>query len=156
MIQRIQTVYLFLAVVCCIACLILPIGQLLSDGMLPPQQMYNAWIVNQTYAAEHINNGLLLLLFILLVLTAAISLLSIFGYRNRKRQAKMCSIGMVMLVLWHVALCVLVFTQVPESLHFSPKPGASLPVVALVFLLLARKGILKDEKLVRAADRIRD
>jgi hypothetical protein len=31
----------------------------------------------------------------------------------------------------------------------------SLPMVAVILIFLARKGILDDEKLVRAADRIR-
>ena len=32
---------------------------------------------------------------------------------------------------------------------------ASLPIIAAIFCLLARRGIIADEKLVRAADRLR-
>ena len=32
---------------------------------------------------------------------------------------------------------------------------AAMPMVAVLFLFLARKGILKDEKLVKSLDRIR-
>ena len=34
-------------------------------------------------------------------------------------------------------------------------PGALLPVLAIVFLILALRGITKDEKLVKSMDRLR-
>lgn len=38
---------------------------------------------------------------------------------------------------------------------FTPGIGLAFPLLAILFLLLAARGIRKDEALVRAADRIR-
>ena len=44
---------------------------------------------------------------------------------------------------------------VDEEVHFVPSMYAVLPLFALVAILLARRGILADEKLVRDSERIR-
>ena len=43
----------------------------------------------------------------------------------------------------------------PEGTTFKPAFAACLPLVTIILYLLARAGIIADEKLVRAADRIR-
>ncbi|MBO4786625.1 MAG: DUF4293 family protein, partial [Prevotella sp.] len=42
-----------------------------------------------------------------------------------------------------------------ENALFTPSIAAALPLVNVILLLMARRGILADEALVRAADRIR-
>ena len=55
-----------------------------------------------------------------------------------------------------MALCAYyVFATQPESCHLDMSFTAALPAVSLILYILARRGIIKDEKLVRAADRIR-
>ena len=89
------------------------------------------------------------LLVALLVGAAAVSLLAIFDYNHRPRQSRLCLVAMVVTLLWYLVLAL-------QAADPSARPlSAVLPAVALVLLALARKGILDDERLVRAADRLR-
>ena len=45
--------------------------------------------------------------------------------------------------------------QAPDALNFHLDFPAALPAVSAILCFMARKGVLADEKLVRAADRIR-
>ena len=83
---------------------------------------------------------------VLLAVSAALSSYTIFQYNRRIVQARLCLVGMFVILAWYVGLAVLEgVAGVTES----------LPMVAVILIFLARKGILDDEKLVRSADRIR-
>lgn len=58
------------------------------------------------------------------------------------------------MVVWYVVYAILAFTGFPDC-SFSVCVFAAFPFVGLVGYVLARKGVLADEALVRAADRIR-
>lgn len=91
-------------------------------------------------------------LFIIQMFASAICLYTIFLYKQRKRQAAFCLVGIVANLIWYLVLAVLIHQgRLSESLPLT----ACLPIVAAILCFLARKGILADEKLVRAADRIR-
>ena len=77
---------------------------------------------------------------------ALLTLLVVFMYKNRTFQANICSVLMGIGIVYYVALAVMQ----PLLEWF-----AAMPMVAVLFLFLARKGILKDEKLVKSLDRIR-
>lgn len=86
------------------------------------------------------------------------SLATVFLFKNRKLQINLCSINLLFNVLWYVDYAVIFFglvglEKVSGDLTFHW--GAVMPLLSLVFVLLARKGVSDDEKLVRAADRIR-
>jgi hypothetical protein len=89
---------------------------------------------------------------IVLGIAALVSVATIFLYKQRKLQATICLVIMLVIVGWYVILAV------------SPQPDGSpqllgwahvLPMVSLILTFMARKGILADEKLVRSLDRIR-
>ena len=77
---------------------------------------------------------------------ALLTLLVVFMYKNRTFQANLCCVLMGIGIVYYVALAVMQ----PLLEWF-----AAMPMVAVLFLFLARKGILKDEKLVKSLDRIR-
>ena len=79
-------------------------------------------------------------------LSAVLSVYTIFMYKQRLRQAKLCLAGLFLVFVWYVLLAVYQGYVTTTD---------SLPMVSAIFIFLARKGILADEKLVRAADRIR-
>ena len=90
--------------------------------------------------------------FVLQILASAISLIAIFLYKRRPLQATLCLAAMLVNILWYIVFAVLIQQgALTESLPMT----ASLPIIAAIFCLLARRGILADEKLVRAADRLR-
>jgi len=91
-------------------------------------------------------------LFVIQMLASADSLIAIFFYRDRPKQALLCLSAIMINLAWYVCLAVLIHNgMLSEELPLT----ACLPLVAAILCFLARKGVLADEKLVRSADRIR-
>lgn len=149
MIQRIQSVYLFLAAVLSIVCLCMRIG-VYDDGITVASRVYNLFSIsaNGDYSFSQWP------LFVILLLSAAIGIYAIFAYRNRKLQAALCIFSVLLIVGWYIVFVVLAFTASTDK-SFSPSLSVALPVLSIVFYILACRGIKSDERLVRAADRIR-
>lgn len=85
---------------------------------------------------------------IVLALTALSAIMCIFLYKNRKLQAKVTTLIMILPVAWYILLSVLFGWN---TLCWAD----ALPAAALVLMFMAYKGIMHDEKLVRSLDRIR-
>mgnify|MGYP000909400987 FL=1 len=150
MIQRKQTIFLFLALIVTLACLCLPIGSFEPQGMGADNQLMNLWLTN----ADGGRNFNVWALFAILLVTCPIDLFAIFDYHNRKRQARFCLFSMLMIIGWYVVYGV--FSQVlMTGFTFHIEFAACLPLITFILLWLARHAILADEALVRAADRIR-
>lgn len=97
---------------------------------------------------------------ILLILSAVLPLVTIFLYRRRMLQIRLCVVEMVFLVgsalmegIYYYLGCRVV-SDLALSAHGLRAPIA-LPVVALLLTWLAVRAISRDELLVRSADRIR-
>jgi len=151
MIQRKQTLFLLVAFVATLACLCLPIGLFEPASMGGNIVLYNLGVRDA--------NGMLGLgnvpLFTFLMLTCIITLAAIFLYSKRKLQAKLCYWCCVFDMAWYAYLAFCVFNQYAVCGSFRPALGICLPLIALIFCLMARRGIMADERLVKAADRIR-
>ena len=96
-------------------------------------------------------------MFAVLVPSAALGVYSIFAYGNRRAQARFCVFNALLLVGWYVlyAVCSRVCSTGNGIFEFRPTVFAAFPCVALILYMMARRAILADEALVRAADRIR-
>jgi hypothetical protein len=70
-------------------------------------------------------------------------------------QARLCMVNILMMLLWYIAMIVVSKQLAPDAMNFRLEIASSFPIVVAILLFMARKGILADEKLVRAADRIR-
>lgn len=150
MIQRKQTVFLFLVLLATIACLCLPVGSFEPQGMGTENQLMNLWI-NEANGGRNFS---VWALFAILLVTCPINTFAIFDYHNRKRQARFCMFSMLMIIGWYIVYGV--FSQVlMPGFTFHVGFAACLPLIAFILLWLARHSILADEALVRAADRIR-
>jgi lipoprotein len=152
MIQRIQTIYICIAVVLGILSLILPIAYLVNTGMGLGYTLFNFWLkdnANGTFSFTVIP------LFILQVITIPIGLYCIFKYNNRPFQARLCLLNIVLLVLWYAFLGYFVWAMKPNDEQFQPLLAVSFPLIEIILYFMARKAIWKDEKLVRSANRIR-
>ena len=153
MIQRKQTVFLLLALVAGILCLCMPIGSLIPEGMGVPSTVFNLCIVS---AEKALSFGLVTSLFFILLIVCAIALITIFLFKNRKRQAMLCSVCMLLILVWYAVYAYLAYSRYGfEDQAFQPQWTAALPFVSDIFVWLARRGIIADEKLVRSMDRIR-
>ena len=150
MIQRKQTIFLFLSFILLAICLCMPIGLLEPNGMGISSKMTNLWIVD----GNGVKDFKVWPLFATLLITLPLHLFVIFDYKNRKRQIRFCSITILLVIAWHLAYLLISQFMIGElKLHF--EYGACLPFVSLILLILARNAIKSDEALVRAADRIR-
>lgn len=151
MLQRIQTVYLLLSAVALFVCLCLPLASFEPQTMEDVTVIYNLWIQFPDGTHSFVGVGL----FVALAAAMILSVMNIFGYKNRRRQSRQCLMTMIVILLWSGLFAVVLSTQQPEGTTMTVLWGVCLPVVALVLQWMARHGILADEKLVRAADRIR-
>ena len=97
---------------------------------------------------------------VLLALACALPLVTVFLFRRRLLQIRLCVVEMVLLLGSLVMEGVYYFLswRVFSDLTFHTqgfKPAIVLPLVCLLFPYLAARAIFRDELLVRAADRIR-
>lgn len=140
MIQRLQSVWLLLAAGAAFASLQFPF----YTGYLTDDQ-----VKSLKYLTAQSN-------LLLLILTAGVglaSLVAIFLYKNRKQQSRLTLIALLV----SIANLVIYFLQVQK---FVPGQGnyslsAIFAIITPIFLILAMRGIRKDEKLVKSLDRLR-
>lgn len=148
MIQRKQTLFLLAAFILTIVCMCMQVATLYGNEGIVFAKVYNLWLSDgqghHTFRSAP--------LFVCLVLSALLSLVTIFMYMKRKLQATMCLINMALLVVWFLLLAVL-----PQRIGGSMvlEWTVVLPAVSILLQFMARRGILADEKLVRSLDRIR-
>jgi peptidoglycan/LPS O-acetylase OafA/YrhL len=145
MIQRIQTIFLFLTALCFGTLLKLPFAT--SDK--PSAQFLSDKIYDIT---DHVA------LIIVAGLGAGLSLISIFLFKNRKIQLKLGYLIIVMAILLPV-VAFLLFTNesknMDSTIEVHDQLGIYVPVVAIIFSALANYYIRKDDKLVKSMDRLR-
>jgi uncharacterized membrane protein YhhN len=136
MLQRIQTIYLFLAA--------LISGVLIFFVSLWSNEAGESVFVEEVFVALGLFLG-----------SAVLSFISIFLFKNRKLQFVL---GRINILLNFFLLGVFVYWSltVPGEMEISEKGiGMFIPVLSIVFLVLANKAIKKDEDLVKSVDRLR-
>lgn len=142
------------AVILSAVCLFLPVASLVPEGVDTASRVYNLFVFSGSSSYEY--DFRVCGLFIALLLSCILTTVAIFRFKHRVLQARMCVWSVVLLLIWLALYVFCVFTaDKSRSASFVIEPAAVLPVVSLVLTLLARRAILKDEALVRAADRIR-
>ncbi len=90
-------------------------------------------------------------LLILTVATGLLALISVFLYKNRKLQLRLTLIA----ILVSVVNIVLFFSEAKKYLQGNYTLTCILVFVIPILLVLASRGIYKDEKLIRNIDRLR-
>ena len=95
-------------------------------------------------------------LFVLILVAASLSIFAIFKYKRRPLQARFSVIAAIIFLLWYPAVALVNEYMMPSGLQFDMlNVWGALPAVCSILCVLAFKGIKDDERLVRAADRIR-
>ena len=150
MIQRIQTLYLLAVVALGVALVWLPVVQLVTPEEAETLQV---WELSALGGAPLQGLWGLLLTTILIPVLAFVD---IFLYKKRLLQARL-NIFTIMLCLGYYGVLAIYIWQAKLALgvEWHILPWASFPLVCMVLTLMATRRILKDEALVRAADRIR-
>ena len=153
MLQRIQTVYLLVALILVGLLAWLPLGEIVSGG-----EFFNFNILG-VYNAE---TGSVVVkawpLVALLAVIEILQLLIIFGYKNRVRQMRMAVFNILIMIGFIAVAWFFVHSSIKElggEGGYSFNIALAFPIVAAILNYLAIRAIGKDEALVRSIDRIR-
>jgi hypothetical protein len=143
MIQRIQTIYLFLA-------------SLVSGGLI---FVFNLWntLKEQIFVLDLFQEELVTIKLIpfMFITSAVLSISTIFLYKDRKLQFV---IGRVIVLINLFLLVLLIYLSLTLSGETSVSEkgiGMFLPILVILLIVLANKAIKKDEDLVKSVDRLR-
>ena len=144
MLQRIQSVYIFIAIL---------LSGLVSF-LLPFWSGENG---NTLYLSSMLAGGdvTYLIVPIFFIISGLLSFLSLISYKNRTRQIINNRINIV-INFFLLGIIVYHLLKLPGELNVSEKGiGVFIPLIVIVFLALANKAIIKDDKLVKSVDRLR-
>jgi len=149
MIQRIQTLWFFLATVAAVLIFFFPVFELTSSNDM---KIYEYSSISIAGIDNLIQTG-----YIIAGLTGVIAFLSfvdIFLFKNRALQMRISTFASL-LVIFLVGL--LTFFSWSEFAKPASAIGLSaiLPFIVFIFLLMGRRAVKKDDDLVRSVDRIR-
>ena len=143
-IQRIQSVYLLIAV-------ILMAVFAFTFELGGRQFVYGALEAGKV-GVTHIDP----LMLMLVVLISLLALIDIFLFKNLQRQMTVCFVDII------IGLAMLVAIGI-QAFYVNGKDGVTLtwqwylllPILSIVFLMLAHKAMSRDKKMLRDSDRLR-
>ncbi|WP_251623744.1 DUF4293 domain-containing protein [Odoribacter lunatus] len=153
MIQRIQSVYLFLTVVFTALLFFMPVAYL-TIPEAPTYEFYTTQVIQSGTPKVFIAcNWMSMVLNIVITLLSAVI---IFLYKKRFLQLRLCVVNIILLI----GLLILMWLQIArltDELHAVRQWGFSFgfPLIGVILNWLAIRGIIKDIALLKSYDRIR-
>ena len=166
MIQRIQSIYLLLAFLCMTLLLFFPIFSVEASSV-------NGDVVLKAVVDQNGVNGADLKegsfpLYLVYITLALFSVACIFLYKNRPRQLMITRINLILHLLLIVGIYVFYFfgagfveegvknlTEKETTVIFYMEAGFFILIPSFAFVILAIRGIKRDENLVKSLDRLR-
>lgn len=155
MIQRVQTVFLLLTALLMGTVIFCPLFEIIDVDKFTV--VFHSYNIGEMLSSKYPLWGVLPIA----MLSATLPLVNIFFYKKRKLQINMALLTAVLIVIYYVATIFYLNAYLAEiddatvNLKLNMQFGIILPVIALIFDLLAIYRIRKDEKLVKSLDRIR-
>ena len=145
MIQRIQSIFLFLAGVGTLSLFQFPFAN--TDAKVEKSMLFADGIYN---ILDHVA------LIAIFAIAGLLALTAIFLFKNRQLQARL-SIGSIAANIAGIIVTVVLFMQdsVSEQNGIDDGIGMYLPVVGIICAALGVHYIRKDDKLVKSMDRLR-
>ena len=138
MLQRKQSLWMLLAAACAVLTIKLPF----SSGPSPSQGKLIEFVTASSYWP----------LLLLTVVVVVVTLVNIFNYKNRKLQLRII-IGLILVSLLDIFLF---YQQTTKFLGGGTIAIWSILALAIpLLLIMAARGISKDQKLIKSADRLR-
>jgi len=144
MIQRVQSIYLFLAF-------------LVAGGLIFVFSLWTNQSGKEVFFIDAVNsdNIYMVITGVLFALSSLFSLISIFLFKNRKTQILLNRVNII-LNFSLLGIIVYLMLTLPGEASVSEKGiGSFLPLIVILLIVLANKAIIKDEKLVKSVDRLR-
>lgn len=150
MIQRIQSIWLLLAFILSGAMFFFPFADILTIKSEHYILDFNSIDIAGTNKIIHTTYSLAGLLGVITFL----NLFNIFLFNNRNLQMRLCIFNSLLLIAL-LGLASYFSFFVIENSDVTPGIAAIFPLLIFILVLMARRGIKKDEELVRSSDRIR-
>ena len=154
MIQRIQTIYLFISLILISLIFWFPLSELFVDGNFQYLFLYRGiYDTTGEFDILAISSIPLATLFTIIL---TLNLVSIFLYKNRLLQMRISILNIILMIgsfglmYFYVWLAETELNAVPQ---YSILP--ILPIISAILTFIAFKAINKDQKLVKSLDRIR-
>lgn len=147
MIQRIQSIFLFLASASSFGALAAPFAT--SESAIATSSIFQ----DARYTAQ--DSMALLILF---ALAGLVALIAIFLFRNRVLQSRLSLLGAIVALagaVWAIIAAMQDKAVEAATAAIDYGFGMALPVLAIIFAVLASRFIRKDDKLVKSMDRLR-
>lgn len=152
MIQRIQSIYLVLAGLFPAFTFFVPLMHFSNSTLNFDMSGIGYSVAEGTEMASRHPYGLM----VWAACAIMISLIAIFGFKNRKKQMKQVKWGMFANILWYIAFVAYAFSvKSRTSTELGFEVGSLFPLLSLLLQFVAYRAIKHDDDLVRAADRIR-
>lgn len=158
MIQRIQTVYLSLAFIAIALLFAFPLAQFFSET---GTYIFSITGLKNMVPGEPdaFNSMVFLPLIIVSAGIALLAMFTIFQYKKRSLQIKLTSAGVFASIALIMGIFFLYIPLIQKKINIVPNYldsiGIYLPLIALIFMVMANRAIKRDDKLVRSADRLR-
>ena len=146
MIQRVQTIFLLIALIMGITLCFMPIASI---------SLLSSEMTLTIFGLDSSPKWYLTLLFAPGIMIIAIQILM---FKNRIKQIKLGLLGILSWIIWASTLAVVTNYVILKNIDYSEinfQYGAVFPLVIILFIRMANRAIKKDEDLVRSIDRIR-
>ncbi len=153
--QRIQTIWLLITT---ILMSIFPWQDLLYLKTIGKDLFYTltAWELSPIRALSHFELAAVAIA-VLSFLSAVISFITIFLFKKRILQMRLCVFNAILLlgILGLIAFLAWFYMRELNLELVGANFWLSFPLVSFILQLLARRGVLKDETLIRMSNRLR-
>ena len=158
MLQRIQTIYLAIVAIACILLFFFPLANYYDE--LQGNYKFFIYGIRSMDPEPRVLFSLYFTipLIFLVVASFIFTVSTIFLFKNRPLQIRLCAFNMltnivlIMVIFFFYATKIKTLTQTEPEYNYT---GMALPLVSLLFLVLANKAIKRDEALVKSTDRLR-
>jgi phosphoglycerol transferase MdoB-like AlkP superfamily enzyme len=159
-IQRWQSVWLLVSAICVALFCFLPMATLSFDGAEAAKMSLDAagaatGGAGCLEAATVVTPSDNIVVMIVGLLTAALLIINIFSFKDTRRQKRMTVLSILLMVVLGACAVLMVYGTDTAAAQVEWMGSLLLLVGAAAFAVLAHRCITHDEKLLKAADRLR-
>lgn len=153
MLQRIQSLYLLLIAIFLFVIFFLPLGVFTSGDLVFE---YRAFTIRQLSGVTDLHNLPVWALGAILCISIFIALFTIFAFRNRKVQIRLCILNALLLIGFYIVYTA--FTLIAKSYYdagYTFSFALVIPLICIILDYLAIRAIGSDEVLIRSLNHLR-
>lgn len=158
MIQRVQSLFLLGIITCMILFLIYPSWEKIDSTNPKQKVVLDAYSLTKYMENQEQKIQNTLYLAIIAVLIAGLAVYELISFKDRILQRKIGAVNSLILVALLATTYYLVFSGmrvIEPSKDGTYELGFFMIIISVVLNILANRFIMRDEKLVRSADRMR-